>query len=248
MKNFTKAVLTSVLLVAFTLVSCGGGNLKAIDEKIEKEGVEAKFSSGEYDAMIEFMEKLVNDNPEYDSTDEKQMDKFGDDFGKMFTYMMVLGLAQDNGYLSSSQIEKFDEIRQKAAKQANKNSSNFPGTELNSTQAGPIAFQGTFFGTSEEFDDFELKVTVYREPQETQEGDPYNVEAVGFYNNGGDYGAYVNYYGENEGNQMTLQSIDSDVPETYVGTLSEVDGKLVYSGTIYVNYTNEGGNFRLVLQ
>ena len=130
----------------------------------------------------------------------------------------------------------------------NSESSEHGGRYTEDSGSGPIAFQGTFFGRAEEFDDFELKVTIYRESRETQEGESYNVEAVGFYNNGGDYGSYVNYYGVAEGDKMTLQSIDSDNPETYVGTISESNGKLVYSGAIYVSYTYYDGDFRLVLQ
>ena len=119
MKNLNKLFVVTILLSILTLVSCGGANLKAIDEKIEKEGMEANFSSDEYDAMIGFIEKLFKDNPQYDSTDDKQIAQFAEDFGKMFNYIMVLGFAKDNGNLSSSQIAKLDKIQQNAAKQAN---------------------------------------------------------------------------------------------------------------------------------
>ena len=104
-----------------TFTSCGGASLKGIDEKIEKDGFEAKFSSTEYDAMIGFIENLFKTNPQYDPSDEKQMDQAGEDFGRMFSYMMVLGLAKDNGDLSSSQIAKLDEIQEKAQEANNIN-------------------------------------------------------------------------------------------------------------------------------
>ena len=125
MKKLKNLLLLSLLVLGLSLVSCGGANLKAIDEKIQKDGMEAKFSSGEYNAMIGFIEKLIKDNPHYDPSDEQQMEKFGEDFGNMFTYMMVLGLAKDKGDLSSSQIEKLDIIQKKAAQLVDNSESGF---------------------------------------------------------------------------------------------------------------------------
>lgn len=112
MKIFRTLFLSSLLMSVLALVSCGGASLKAIDEKIAKDGIEAKFSSGEYDAMISFIEKQVNDNSQYDPTDDAQMEQFGDDFGRMFSYILALGVAKDNGDLSSSQIKKLEKIQQ----------------------------------------------------------------------------------------------------------------------------------------
>lgn len=110
MKHLKNLLLTGLMMSLMTFISCGGVSQKAIDEKIKKDGIEAKFTSVEYDAMIGYLEKLIKDNPQYDSEDDMQMEQFGDDLGKMFTYMMVLGLAKDNGELSSSQMSKFEEI------------------------------------------------------------------------------------------------------------------------------------------
>lgn len=122
MKSYSKYLTIVAIVTSLFMISCGGASLKSVDEKIQKDGMEAKFSSGEYNAMIGFIEKLIKDNPQYDPSDEQQMEKFGEDFGNMFTYMMVLGLAKDNGDLSSSQIEKLDRIQQKAAQLADNSS------------------------------------------------------------------------------------------------------------------------------
>ena len=119
MKHLKNLFLISLIIDLMTLVSCGGASLKTIDEKIAKEGVEADFSSGEYDAMIGFIEKIIKEVPPYDSSDDIQMEQCEDDFGKIFTYMMVLGISKDNGKLSSSQITKLDKIQQNAAQQVN---------------------------------------------------------------------------------------------------------------------------------
>lgn len=111
MKNL---FLIPLMMVVLAFTSCGGASLNAIDEKIQEDGIEAKFSSREYDAMIRFLENLFENNPKYDPSDDKQMDQAGKDFGRMFSYMMVLGLAKDNGDLSSSQVVKLDEIQVKA--------------------------------------------------------------------------------------------------------------------------------------
>lgn len=110
MKHLIKPALISLLLTAFALVSCGGAKLKAIDEKIENEGMEANFTSGEYDAMLGFIEKIMEEAPQYKTTDDAQMEKFGDDFGKMFTYTMVLGLAGENRKLTTEQMVRFEKI------------------------------------------------------------------------------------------------------------------------------------------
>ena len=123
-------------------------------------------------------------------------------------------------------------------------SSEYGGQYTDDSGSGPIAFQGTFFG-----DGIMLEITVYREPQETQEGEPYNVEAEQFYKNyGGDYNYYGGYYGVAKGDKITLHSMESESGPTYDGTISESNGKLIYSGTIYENYTTPVDNFRLVLQ
>lgn len=114
MKTLNYLLLISLSIGFLSLISCSGTSLKTIDEKIEKQGMEAKFSSGEYEAMIGFIEKLITKKPQLAPSDETQTEEFGENFGKMFTYMMVLGLAKDNGNLTSSQIAKLDKLQQSA--------------------------------------------------------------------------------------------------------------------------------------
>lgn len=116
------------------LASCSGVDYTTINEKIDREGVEAEFSQQEYQDMIKFLdsnlekvtkqtaktlEKLNNLGAEdYTPSDkDKEMTELG---VRVNHYIMVLGYAYEEGRLDSSNSEKFDKIYQKSVELSKK--------------------------------------------------------------------------------------------------------------------------------
>ena len=90
-----KKILGFVIAATLALTACGGVSQKAIDEKIEKEGVSASFSQKEYTFMADYA--LAN------FVDEKSME-----------YAFVLVNAYMEGKLDSSNEAKCEELQSKA--------------------------------------------------------------------------------------------------------------------------------------
>lgn len=97
-----KSLIKFFIIIAFfslSMVSCGGAEMKAINEKIEKEGNQATFSQKEYSAMADYILSHIDDMNE----DEKIVD-----------YTMILMSADIEGNLDDSTKAKCEKIQQKA--------------------------------------------------------------------------------------------------------------------------------------
>ncbi|MCH5231450.1 MAG: hypothetical protein J1F43_06610 [Muribaculaceae bacterium] len=98
MKSLIK-FFTFIAFCSLAMVSCGGADMKAINEKIEKEGVEATFSNKEYAAMADYILS------HFDDVDQDE---------KIFDYTMILLAADVEGKLDNSTKAKCEEIQKKA--------------------------------------------------------------------------------------------------------------------------------------
>lgn len=119
MKQIRNFVMLSLMTLMLGLVSCGGPDMKAINEKIEKEGNSATFTQKEYAAMADYLEKNIEKQLEVETKNmdweesEKYMEK---NFPHMDDYLFILALADAEGELDGSNSAKFNKIKQKTIK------------------------------------------------------------------------------------------------------------------------------------
>lgn len=104
--------------VGILLASCGGADYKTIDKKIEENGVDANFTDKEYSAMLDYVEKYVEQqlpkaNRSYNLEDEQDMedwDKELDAAGQVFLYLAAVSTASEEGKLSSVDQKRLKKI------------------------------------------------------------------------------------------------------------------------------------------
>lgn len=106
MKKFL--IVIAVMLTAI-MTSCGGADLKSVNEKIEKDGVEAKFTQEEYNAIISYLSDIY-DSPE---TLKKAMEGGDEQVDQMIEYTGILLRAKEEGLLDESTSKKLESLDNK---------------------------------------------------------------------------------------------------------------------------------------
>lgn len=109
MKKFLIAIAATLTLI---MTSCGGADLKSVNEKIEKDGVEAKFTQEEYNAIISYLSDIY-DSPE---SLKKAMEGGDGQVNQMFEYTGILLRAKEEGLLDASTLEKYQKVLEKTQK------------------------------------------------------------------------------------------------------------------------------------
>lgn len=132
MKNLIK-IFTIIAFFSLAMVSCGGPDMKAINEKIEKGGDNVAFSQKEYAAMADYLEKNYlnymkeSNNIDIDSDDwEEQVDKLEKKYPNIDNYIFILGFADADGELDEATSKKWNDISRKI-KETVKKQQNFDG-------------------------------------------------------------------------------------------------------------------------
>lgn len=109
MKKFLIAIAATLTL---TLTSCGGADLKSIDEKFDKGDKNTTFTQDEYETMVSYLEELSNDPEtmqkliESENTDKEVVNRVGN-------YTLALGIAQYDGSLDASILERWKKVFEK---------------------------------------------------------------------------------------------------------------------------------------
>lgn len=136
MKQLIFGFLASLMLL---LVSCAEKDYTTINEKIDRDGMEATFSQEEYNDMIEFVdknmekimkvtgEKLNSLNDQFMAGDDSLSDsnkdeykKLAQDANRMENYMMILENAKEEGKLDSSTEKKEEQVYEEYKRLLNK--------------------------------------------------------------------------------------------------------------------------------
>ena len=136
MKQLIFGFLASLMLL---LVSCAEKDYTTINEKIDRDGMEATFSQEEYNDMIEFVdknmekimkvtgEKLNSLNDQFMAGDDSLSDsnkdeyqKLAQDANRMENYMMILENAKEEGKLDSSTEKKEEQLYEEYKRLLNK--------------------------------------------------------------------------------------------------------------------------------
>lgn len=136
MKQLIFGFLASLMIL---LVSCAEKDYTTINEKIDRDGMEATFSQEEYNDMIEFVdknmekimkvtgEKLNSLNDQFMAGDDSLSDsnkdeyqKLAQDANRMENYMMILENAKEEGKLDSSTEKKEEQLYEEYKRLLNK--------------------------------------------------------------------------------------------------------------------------------
>ena len=116
MKKIRNLLIMSLVVLLLGFVSCENGALKAINEKIEKEGTSATFTQKEYAAMVNHVEKNLDKQIEVEAKNmdweesEKYMQK---NFPHLDDYIIILAFADAEGELDKSTSAKYNQIIKK---------------------------------------------------------------------------------------------------------------------------------------
>ncbi len=106
MKKLLIAIAATLTLI---MTSCGGTDLKSVNEKIEKDGVEAKFTQEEYNAIISYLSDIY-DSPE---SLKKAMEGGDEQVNQMLEYTGILLSAKEEGLLDESTSKKLESLDKK---------------------------------------------------------------------------------------------------------------------------------------
>lgn len=122
MKKIRNLLMMCLVALLLGFVSCGEGALKAINEKIEKEGTSATFTQKEYAAMVDYVEKNFEKQLEVEAKNmdweesEKYMQK---NFPHLDDYIIILAFADAEGELDKSTSAKYNQIIKKVQNKIN---------------------------------------------------------------------------------------------------------------------------------
>lgn len=109
-----KLLIAIAVMLTAIMTSCGGTDLKSLDEKFEKGDENTTFTQSEYEAMISYLDELYS-NP------EKVQEIAGtkEDLevaARIINYGFALAIAKDEGKLDKCNLEKYENTLEKTNK------------------------------------------------------------------------------------------------------------------------------------
>lgn len=112
MKKFL--IVIAVMLTAI-MTSCGGADLKSLDEKFDKGDENTTFTQDEYEAMISYLEGIYN-NPEKIQEAMESENPNNEVASRLVNYSFALAIAKSEGKLDASTLEKYQKVLEKSQK------------------------------------------------------------------------------------------------------------------------------------
>lgn len=262
MKKIRNFLFMTLMALMMTLVSCENSSLKAINEKIEKEGPSAQFTSKEYAEMANYLLKnYSNMMDEYSSLDledkdfDKKIEKLEKKYPFIGEYMMILSVADYEGALDKGTSLKVKKLINEV-KDIYKNNYGVDFTEsypnngydedieiMEDSDSENEEVRQISLGGLYEGDSMSLNLNLLSQPKRDRNGERYNIEGEGMYfTKGGRQGFDVigNMY---ENGKLVLKEIDYGAPEYDIildGKIKQIEGGYFFEGSRYVDGENLG--------
>ena len=252
MESLSKTVISMLMFVGILLVSCGNADYKAIDKKIETDGIDANFTDKEYGAMLDYVEKYVEQqlpkaNKRYNLENEQEMKEWSEEldaaFGQVFVYIAAVSIADEEGKLSSTDQKHFNKIMKTLQSISEYSSASinhqYEGTKSEGLQTAPtkipigISSPNAFQGYNHEFT-----------------GKIGTSARINMHLDLENYTGYYYYLDDSSNSYPKLHIISYDPEETTIkiietnekgGATGIFQGYISETGELYGSYTNEYG-------
>lgn len=112
MKKLLIAIAATLTLI---MTSCGGTDIKSLDEKFDKGDANTTFTQDEYEAMVSYLEEICS-NPEKIQKAMESENPNDEVASRMVNYSFALAIAKSEGKLDASTLEKYQKAMEESQK------------------------------------------------------------------------------------------------------------------------------------